>query len=134
MIYPFRKKGVQVMNYIYNLIGVCPAEVAESHLPITRQLLADLKFSHYKSMPPSTCVIFLGIEVDCNKGVLRIPEDKFNEIINICNLYMNRKHITKTQLKTLIGSLIFIYMTIKPTHTFMHHSFGKWVITGKLLI
>jgi hypothetical protein len=52
--------------------------------------------------------------------VLQIPNHKLQEIISLCNHYLNKIFISKNQLQAPIGSLIFLHKAIKPARTFVN--------------
>jgi hypothetical protein len=120
--YILKARGVTVINYIDDLIGVSPRELVDQHFNITKDLLEELNFqiSTEKTVPPSVCVICLGIVINCDEGILKIPEKKMADIIDICKLYLNKKHISRTQLQSLIGSIIFMHKAVKPAHIFIN--------------
>ena len=54
---------------------------------------------------PTTCLSFLGIEVDTAAMQLRLPADKLERINNLVNKWVGRKCITKKELESLAGHL-----------------------------
>ena len=84
-------------------------------------------------MAPSTQVICLGILVDTNNFTLSIPDTKLAEIKNIIALWHNKKYCSKTQLQSLLGSLLYISKCVRYSrfflnriiHTFRTHSARK---------
>jgi hypothetical protein len=120
--YILKKRGVTVINYIDDLIGVSPCELADEHFNITKDLLEELNFriSTEKTVLPSVCVTCLGIVINCDEGILKIPDKKMADIIDICKLYLNKKRITRTQPQSLIGSVIFMHKAVKPARIFIN--------------
>jgi hypothetical protein len=104
------KKGVTVVNYIDDIIGICPENLANEHFHIVYKLLNDigLQINHEKTVPPSHTVVCLGITVDTKIGHLCIPSEKLNNVLIMCTQYLKKKKFTRTQLQSLIGSLIFL--------------------------
>ena len=54
---------------------------------------------------PSTCIVFLGIEIDTKVGELRLPQEKLDRIIQELGLWSHSRSCTKRQLLSLIGVL-----------------------------
>jgi hypothetical protein len=115
-------RGAKCVNYIDDLIGISSAETAHKHFQIVVDLLKELNLqvSTEKTVEPSSKVTCLGIVIDCETGSLLIPEAKLLEIIQICNQYLNKIYITRTQLQSLVGSLIFLHKAVKPARMFIN--------------
>jgi hypothetical protein len=116
------RMGILVLNYIDDIIGIAPDDVADIHFKITLNLLNKLGFliSSSKTVPPTSVATCLGIVFNIRLGVLQIPQLKLQEVISLCNHYFFKKFITKNQLQALIGSLIFLHKAIKPARTFVN--------------
>jgi hypothetical protein len=115
-------KGILVLNYIDDIIGIAPDSVADKQFKITINLLTNLGFliNHSKTVPPTSVATCLGIVFNIQLGVLKIPNNKLQEVVSLCTLYFSKKFITKNQLQALIGSLIFLHKAIKPARTFVN--------------
>ena len=85
---------------------ICPLLVL-SFNPLEFQLL---KIS-WKAQPVIT---FLGIEFDAAKSIIRLPNDKLSELIDLVRSWHSRKKCVKRELLSLIGSLSFACKVIKP--------------------
>jgi hypothetical protein len=120
--YILNRKGVVIANYIDDFIGICPADIANEHFKETISLLhkLNLQISDEKMVAPSSRVTCLGIEIDCNKGCLFIPENKLSDILQICKKYLKKSCITRTELQSVIGSLIFMHKAVKPARMFIN--------------
>jgi hypothetical protein len=120
--YILASKGVVVANYIDDFIGICPESVAEHQFLVTLNLLKELNLtvSKDKTIKPDCRVTCLGIDIDCKEGRLYIPKIKLDDIIRVCGEYMNKHVITRTQIQSLIGSLIFMHKAIKPARIFIN--------------
>jgi hypothetical protein len=116
------RMGILVLNYIDDIIGITPDDVADIHFKITLNLLNKLGFLilSSKTVPPTSVATCLGIVFNIRLGVLQIPNIKLQEIISLCNHYFSKKSISKNQLQALIGSLIFLHKAIKPARTFVN--------------
>jgi hypothetical protein len=93
--------GIFVLNYIDNIIGIAPDDVADIHFKNTLNLLKNLGFliSNSKTVPPTSVATCLGIVFHIRLGVLQIPNIKLLEIISLCKHYFSKKFISKNQLQ-----------------------------------
>ena len=78
-------------------------------------LLDDLNIPISKSK-----INCLGIEVDSVKATLSIPPEKLKEIVKECQQFKGRKNITRTQLQSVIGKLMFVHKVVKPARIFLN--------------
>jgi hypothetical protein len=120
--YILATKGIFVLNYIDDLIGIAPDSVADSHFQITINLLNSLGFvlSNSKTVAPTYVATCLGIVFHISNGVLKIPKSKLEETISLCKFYYFKKFITKNQLQVLIGHLMFLHKAVKPARVFVN--------------
>jgi hypothetical protein len=118
------KLGIFVVNYINDIIGVAPDDVADVHFKVTLKVLHLLGFiiSKNKTVPPGKIVTCLGIVINLELGCLSIPSGKLNQVVNLCSKYLNKKSILKRDLQALLGSLLFLHKAIKPARTFVNRA------------
>ena len=69
---------------------------------------------------PRTTIVCLGIEIDNSSRTLKILDDKLLEILNICKKFASKVKVTKNQLQSLLGSLLYITKCIKPARFFLN--------------
>ena len=72
-----------------------------------------------KIVGPSQCLTYLGIEIDSLHRIIRLPQDKYNELSEKLALWSNRKKCAKHELLSLIGSLSFACKVVKPGRIFL---------------
>ena len=72
-----------------------------------------------KLVGPAKILVFLGIEIDTELMVIRLPEDKLAEILHLLELWACRKKCTKRELLSLLGSLNFASRIIKCGRLFL---------------
>ena len=72
-----------------------------------------------KTVGPSQCLTYLGIEIDACHQTIRLPPDKFQELSAMLIKWSSRKKCTKRELLSLIGSLSFAAKVVKPGHMFL---------------
>jgi hypothetical protein len=120
--YILNKQGVVIAKYIDDFIGICPADIANEHFKETVDLLHELnlQISGEKTVAPRSRVTCLGIEIDCNKGCLFIPENKLSDILQICKKYLKKSCFTCTELQSGIGLLIFMHKAVKSARMFIN--------------
>ena len=112
----------KLQNYINNLIyPALPHEINKAYTSLL-SLLRDLglEVSEKKLVPPTSKAICLGIEIDALNKTLSIPLDKLEEIKNMCNTWATKNRATKTQLQSLLGSLLYITKCVKLALYFLH--------------
>lgn len=68
---------------------------------------------------PSTCLTFLGIEVDTIAQQLRLPAEKLARLQAELNRAMGRRSMTKRELQSLTGLLQHATKVVRPGRAFM---------------
>lgn len=71
-----------------------------------------------KTCHPTTSIVFLGIEFDTVKMVMRLPEEKLVELKSKITQILNTKKVTLKVMQSLIGSLNFACRVIAPGRAF----------------
>jgi hypothetical protein len=71
-----------------------------------------------KTIGPATVIIFLGLEIDTNEMVVRIPIEKITETKEKLVFVLNSKKVTLRTLQSLIGLLNFCARAILPVRAF----------------
>ena len=109
-------------NYIDDLIYIAlPGHIDEAYsalMSLLTELGLDISIS--KLVPPTTVAICLGIEIDTVNQTLRIPDDKLQEIRQMVHNYSKKTQVTKKQLQSLLGSLLYITKCVKPARYFLN--------------
>ena len=111
-----------LMNYIDDLIYcVLPSNINQSY-EFLLNLLHDLglDISYKKLCPPDTKVICLGILFNTVDRTISIPTDKLSEIVKVCDDWSDKKTVTKNQLQSLLGLLLYISKCVKPARFFFN--------------
>ena len=98
---------------------ICTGVSSKIHQSYTflLQLLQELRLgiSDEKLVPPSTSVVYL---INTGTRAISIPEKKFEEIKQLYYYWKNINFCTKTQLQSLLGSLLYITKCIRPASFF----------------
>jgi hypothetical protein len=112
--YILKKHDIIVGNYIDDFISIVPVSDAHRAFSITKQILYDIGLvtSDEKKVPPTCECACLGIIINTNSFTLSIPKPKLKTIVDMCKNYKNLKKITKNQIQSLLGSLIYINKAI----------------------
>ena len=81
-------------------------------------------FEYSKLESPSSCLIFLGIEVDTESLQLKLPNDKLSRFK--CELSRCCYHcsVSQRELQSLTGLLQFASKVIRPDHPFIRHLYA----------
>ena len=72
-----------------------------------------------KLIGPVAIIIYLGIEIDFINMVIRLPTDKFSELLSLLSEWYDRKKCTKRELLSLIGKLSFAPKVVQPGRIFL---------------
>jgi hypothetical protein len=92
--YILATKGIFVFDYIEDLSGLAPDNVADSHFNSTLNLLNNLGFLvAVKTVPPTHVATCLGIVFNISLGIISIPNIKLEETISLCKSYISKKFI-----------------------------------------
>ena len=73
---------------------------------------------------PSSCLTFLGIEVDTESLQLRLPSDKLSRLKSELSQCCHRRSISKWELQSLTGLLQFASKVIRPGQPFIHRLYA----------
>ena len=111
-----------LMNYIDDLIYYgLPSNIGYSYkflLDLLQELGLDI--SAKKLCPPSTKVICLGIMFDTVNRSISIPDNKLQEICQTCNEWSEKRIVTKNELQSLLGLLLYITKCVRPARYFLN--------------
>lgn len=126
------QRGISnLLHYLDDFIFVAPSvEQAVSHkftlISSFQHLGVPLEPSKLEG--PSTCLTFLGIEVDTEALMLRLPKQKLLRLKQELSHCLLRKSITKRELQSLTGSLQFATKVIRPGRSFLRQLYAMQAI------
>ena len=80
--------------------------------------ILNLPLAVPKKDGPTTCIVFLGIQVDTVKMELRLPAHKLARLKELITKWVNLKCCRKRDLESLVGYLHDASTIIRPGHTF----------------
>ena len=133
-------KGLNVVNYLDDFIAVsdnrdeCVAAQNEI-VGLLRYLGFNVSFG--KLVHPSTCVTYLGIEIDSEKMELRLPPGKLAKIKCLVSNALSQKRISKKELESLGGSLSHCSHVVKGGRVFckgVYSLYRSMIAQGKRFI
>ena len=72
-----------------------------------------------KRAGPTVCLVFLGIEIDTDASVLRLPQDKLQRIRALLEEWGDRRSCYRKELESLIGLLNHACKVVRPGRSFL---------------
>ena len=72
-----------------------------------------------KTVGPTTCLIFLGIEIDTEQLELRLPEEKLQRVKQVVEGWIGRKAARRRELESLLGLLQHAAKVMSPRRRFV---------------
>ena len=73
----------------------------------------------HKTVGPTTCLIFLGIEIDTTRMELRLPHEKLSRLLELLQEWQFKKACTRESLESLLGHLNHACQVVKPGRSFI---------------
>ena len=122
-----RVPGIRLQHYIDDFIVIAKNEKeCENHLHELLSVCGELgvPMAPDKTTKPATVITFLGIELDLDFRVARLPNDKLSENIELLTLVLSLKKIRKKTLDSLIGKLCFA-TSVVPGRAFLRRLYNK---------
>ena len=115
-------RDVRVYNYIDDVICVHKRQKADAEFETLFSLFEFLgiPINPSKVVPPSKSLTCMGINVNLETKQLTIPQEKLLEILDMCRMYANKKFITKKQLQSLLGKLLYLHRCVPPARIFVN--------------
>ncbi|XP_065180047.1 hemicentin-1-like [Sycon ciliatum] len=84
-----------------------------------------------KTVGPTSCLTFLGIELDSVQKVARLPQDKVDDIRFRLLAFRQRQSCRLRELEQLLGKLNFASRVITPGRTFMRRLYDAMLNVSK---
>ena len=113
---------MRVYNHIDDVICVHQRHNAHQEFDALYSLFEflGLPINPKKVVPPSTALTCMGINVDVVSGIISIPQDKCLQILDTCPLFIEKKHITRRQLQSLLGKLLYLHRCVPASRSFVN--------------
>ena len=124
-----KKNGVtNIFHYLddYLLIGNPHSTQCESDLEHFLAVLQWLKVpvAKEKLEGPSTQLTFLGIELNTQQMIRRLPAEKLDEIRMLVDEWLGRKSCMKQEPQSLVGKLQHACKVVRPGRSFVRRMFS----------
>ena len=117
------KNGIpyNCMVYIDDFGGAEVGERANEAYEALGHLLETLGIeeSHKKALPPSTKMVFLGVEFDTIAMCMRIGDDKLEEVKDTIQKWFRKTVATKEELQSLQGQLMWVSKVVRFSRCFV---------------
>ena len=119
-----RDQGISnVFHYLDDFIVVVPPDSREcaEALAIIRQACTRLgvPLAEHKQEGPTTCLTFLGIEVDTTASQLRLPGDKLRRLQALLEGWSNKRVCERRELESLVGMLHHACKVVRSGRSFL---------------
>ena len=79
-----------------------------------------LDISVKKLVRPCTKAICLRVEVDTKNFTVAVPQEKLENIYQMCTQWVGRQKCSKKQLQSLLGSLLYISKCVRSSRLFLN--------------
>ena len=119
-----RWKGVRhIFHYLDDFLVVGPPGSPECAIALTTLNKAcaglGIPIAEHKRDGPTTCLTFLGIEVDTIAGQLRLLADKLDRLQSLLLEWGDRKACQRRELESLVGILNRACKVVRSGRTFL---------------
>ena len=119
-----RQVGVTyIFHYLDDFIVVGPPSSSRCScdLAALKSVCASLgvPLAVNKEEGPTTCLTFLGIEIDSVAAELRLPGDKLQRLLSTVSEWGDKKVCLRKELESLIGVLNHACKVVRPGRTFL---------------
>ena len=123
-----RRAGVNfILHYLddFLIIGAPNSPECQSALRIVMETFARLGFpiAVNKLEGPTTCLDFLGFELDSQMMEVRLPREKLSKLQHLIHQWVEKKSCTLKELQSLTGKLGHAAKVVEPGKTFMRRMF-----------
>lgn len=129
-------QGVSSLHYLDDFIIFGPPDSQKCQLALEKALqickLLGVPIAVHKTEGPAVVIIFLGIEIDSVKGVIRLPGEKLRRLQREIRLWKGRRTCTKRELLSLIGQLQHACCVVKSGRTFLRRMISLSTVVEKL--
>ena len=114
--------NIIVWNYIDDIFAAWESQGSIDKFETLCNLVRDLglPLNDEKVEPPSDSMIIMGIHINVPERTIEILANKMEEIVQECNGAYEMSVLTKRQLQSLLGKLLYISKVIKPARGFLN--------------
>ena len=123
-----RARGVDfILHYLDDFVVVGEPGSLQCHQAFStvKEVCAELgvPLAADKSMGPTMCLTFLGIELDTSLMQIRLPAAKLAKLIELVEWWLGRLAGTKKELQSLAGHLQHACRVVRPGRCFLRRLF-----------
>ena len=124
-----RHRGIlEVDHYLddFIIIGPPQSKGCANNLEVLLETCWQLgvPIAVHKCQGPTTCLEFLGIEIDTIAMELRLPQDKLTRLRTLIGEWCLRKACQKKDLQRLVGHLCHACKVVRPGRRFLRGMFS----------
>ena len=87
----------------------------------------NLPLAEHKTVGPTSCLEFLGIELDCQTKEVRLPQDKLNNYLSLIQQTLKVQKAPLREIKSLAGKLSFASTVIPAGRTFIRRLYDVMI-------
>ena len=119
-------QGVNVLHILDDFLFIAPSfNLCDSALNSFKLICDDLAYE--KTVGPSTCLSFAGIELDTIEMCARLPLDKIECMKATITNFLQRKTVKLRELQSLTGLLNFACTIILPGRAFLRRLYDLMI-------
>ena len=118
-----REAGAEAIHYLddFLLMGAPGSSQCEQSLHRALAFCETLgvPVASHKTEGPTSCLVFLGIELDTQQRIVRLPDIKLRRLQKEIREWESKKVCTKRELLSLIGQLQHACCVVRPGRSFL---------------
>lgn len=123
------------LHYLDDFLFLGHAGSPECGLALQRALEScsrlGVPVASHKTEGPTTCLTFLGIQIDTVAMSLSLAQDKLSRILALVLSWRSRQMATKRELQSLIGHLSHAAWVVIPGRTFLRRMIDLMGVAGQ---
>jgi hypothetical protein len=123
VIFILEEMGIVSLGYIDDIASVNTdylSAIVDYVIILTVLEALGLDVAQHKLIPPSTLVIWLGVEFDTVEMTMKVPRSKLTAIVDICKEHACSSTIRRKALKSILGKLLHIVQILPTLRLFMN--------------
>ena len=122
ILYIMRKENFGIFAYIDDFIMISPENDAHSQFKKLFDFLSylGLPMNQDKLTSPCRVLTCLGITINLDNNSLSIDKAKMDEMYSECISVMKKRTLSRRQLQSLLGKLLYLHKCIKPARIFVN--------------
>ena len=119
-----QRSGIrQIHHYLDDFIVLAPPQSPQCQQDLTtlqRECSClGVPIASHKTEGPTTCLVFLGIEIDTVAGELRLPDEKLRRLQSTLLKWGDKRACTRRELESLVGLLNHACKVVRAGRSFL---------------